>query len=349
MDGATGLAEALWHPTEEWGVDHPPQWCLTRSTVGFRELSTTRKNSKGEMKRLFLPRQALAFLVAFGSVILTSCGATTGSASSTAFHSSDPRDPLGGKLPSDIRLFTVNGTWVAPRDGTYTVVAVGAGGGGGGAGSASTIGGISDQVGGSGGAAGAVTINDVIARTGEHFAIEVGVPGTPGSGGAVNGGSGERGGTGGSSSCAGIAFADGGVGGDGSPGNSNATVLNPLGAGNSSDGTLRAPGSGGGAEVSGGEMSGSSYLYAWPGGGGGGAASATRGGSGGGAAGVSGADSPGGGLGDMPGANGGDGATNRIYTSGAGGGGGGGGAPGGRGGIGGRGQSGAVVITGPLR
>jgi hypothetical protein len=64
---------------------------------------------------------------------------------------------------------------------------------------------------------------------------------------------------------------------------------------------------------------------------------------------VSGADSPGGGLGDMPVANGGDGATNRIYTSGAGGGGGGGGAPGGRGGIGGRGQSGAVVITGPLR
>jgi uncharacterized protein len=51
----------------------------------------------------------------------------------------------------------------------------------------------------------------------------------------------------------------------------------------------------------------------------------------------------------MPTADGGTGATNRIFTSGAGGGGGGGGASGGKGGSGGSGQGGAVFITGPLK
>jgi hypothetical protein len=158
------------------------------------------------------------------------------------------------------------------------VLSVGGGGGGGGGGSALTIGGVTDQAGGAGGAAGGVTMNSFVGHVGQRFAIVVGAGGTPGTGGAANGGSGGRGGVGGVSSCAGIASADGGSGAAGSPGNSDAVVLNPVGPGNSSDGTDRAPGSGGGAGPSGGGVSGSAYLYAWPGGGGGGTATASGGG-----------------------------------------------------------------------
>ena len=167
---------------------------------------------------------------------------------------------------------------MVPRNGAYTVLAVAGGGGGGGGGSARNTDGVSHQVGGAGGAAGAVTINSFFGRAGEQFAVTVGGGGSPGIGGAANGGSGTRGGAGGPSCFPHVAIADGGSGGAGSPGNSSLTVLNPIAAGNSSDGTARAPGSGGGATITGGEVSGSQNLYAWPGGGGGELRPANKGG-----------------------------------------------------------------------
>ena len=204
----------------------------------------------------------------------------------------------GLRLPGDYHLFTHSGTWVAPRAGTYMVVAVGGGGGGGGGGAA-MAGGVANQVGGAGGSAGAVTINDMVTRAGRRFRISVGQGGTPGAGGPANGGSGGLGGNGGVSSFPGVASADGGTGGPGGPGNSSSTVLAPVGAGRSSLGDMQAPGSAGAATATAGEPSGSSFLYAWPGGGGGGPAGSGRGGSGGGAAGASGAIAPGGRVGAM--------------------------------------------------
>ena len=251
-------------------------------------------------------------------------------------------------LPGDYHLFTRAGTWIAPKTGLYMVVAVGGGGGGGGGGAAAGVGGVANQVGGAGGSAGGVTINDVTARAGRRFKILVGKGGAPGAGGAANGGSGGAGGDGGVSSFPGVASADGGTGGPGGPGNSTSTVLAPVGAGRSSLGEMQAPGSGGAASAMLGEPSGSSFLYAWPGGGGGGPAGSGRGGSGGGAAGVSGTIASGGHSGAMNGPSGGRGSTNRIFTSGAGGGGGGGGSPGGAGGVGGSGVGGYLDIIGPL-
>ena len=219
-----------------------------------------------------------------GFLVLASCGATPSSGPTARSKSTTSKSTLSVILShkplitaaSGSQLFVISGTFRVPHDGIYTVVAVGGGGGGGGGGSASTSGGVSDQVGGAGGAAGAVTVKSFYGHTGQRFAIVVTPGGNPGVGGAANGGSGTRGGTGGRSSCVGIASADGGVGGAGSPGNSNATVLGPVAAGNASYGTVRGIGSGGGAGVLGGGVSGSANVYAWPGGGGGGTASSDR-------------------------------------------------------------------------
>ena len=174
-----------------------------------------------------MPKSIRICLVVSGSILLASCS------TSSSQQPSNPPEPghtpqLAGRLPSDMHLFTKGGSWVAPRNGTYAIVAVGGGGGGGGAGSACSANGTSDQVGGAGGASGAVTMNDVIAITGQRFTIKVGLGGTPGFGGAANCGSGTRGGPGGTSSFQGFASADGGSGGAASPGNSIATVLNPV-------------------------------------------------------------------------------------------------------------------------
>lgn len=307
----------------------------------------------------FSPRKNRHIRIALGTLFLASLalalsagGANTPTAAaspnSARVVATQGRAPNLTGLPGDIHLFTQPGTWVAPRNGAYMVVAVGGGGGGGGGG-ASAIGGVANQVGGAGGAAGAVSINDVIARAGQRFKVRVGAGGSGGAGGAANGGSGGRGGDGGTSSFPGIASADGGVGGLGGAGNSMTTVLAPVAAGRSSFGDMQAPGSGGAATSTGGRPSGSSYLYAWPGGGGGGPAVLGHGGGGGGAAGDSGTIAAGGRMGVMAGPDGGKGSTNRIFTSGAGGGGGGGGAPGGAGGAGGAGVGGFLEIIGPLK
>ncbi len=237
-------------------------------------------------------------------------------------HKQPSTSPVGSAdlrlLPGDYQLFTRSGTWVARRSGMYMVVAVGGGGGGGGGGAAAVVGGVANQVGGAGGSAGGVTINDVITRAGRRFRISVGNGGTGGAGGSANGGSGGAGGNGGVSSFPDVASADGGTGGPGGAGNSSSTVLAPVGAGRSSLGEMQAPGSAGAASATTGEPSGSSFLYAWPGGGGGGPAGSGRGGSGGRAAGTAGTIAPGGHIGAMTGANGGTGSTNRIFTSGAG-------------------------------
>ena len=308
---------------------------------------------RGSSAPLHLRRVALA-LSAIGVInaIISLDGGNGVAGAASQSHGTTTSSQAGAQdltlLPGDYHLFTRSGTWVAPKTGLYMVVAVGAGGGGGGGGSAATTGGVANQVGGAGGSAGGVTINDVTARAGRRFKILVGKGGAPGAGGSVNGGSGGAGGAGGVSSFPGVASADGGTGGPGAPGNSTATVLAPVGAGRSSLGEMQAPGSGGASNAMAGEPSGSSFLYAWPGGGGGGPAGSGRGGSGGGAAGVSGTIASGGHSGAMQGPNGGRGSTNRIYTSGAGGGGGGGGAPGGTGGPGGSGVGGYLDIIGPL-
>jgi hypothetical protein len=282
-------------------------------------------------------------------VVLNRAGGVADAASANQGQASS--SPIGAQdlrlLPGDYHLFTRSGVWVAPKTGMYMVVAVGGGGGGGGGGAAA-VGGVSTQVGGAGGSAGGVTINDAIVRAGRRFKISVGKGGAPGTGGSANGGAGGAGGNGGISSFPGVASADGGTGGPGGLGNSSSTVLAPIGAGRSSLGDVQAPGSGGSASAIGGRPSGSSFLYAWPGGGGGGPAGSGRGGGGGGAAGISGTIAAGGLRGVMNGASGGTGSTNRIYTSGAGGGGGGGGAPGGAGGQGGSGVAGYLDIIGPL-
>ena len=288
-------------PTVTGCYHHPGRRSMHSPDPGGGTDPRSQKDARTHVKRVNLSRLVLVLFTVGCAGLLASCSSASDAASTTTTSPSHSGEPLRGQLPSDIRAFTRNGTWVAPRNGTYTVVTIGAGGGGGGGGSALTAAGVSDQVGGAGGAAGAVTINDVIAKAGQRFAIRVGVGGNPRHRRRANGGSGTRGGTGGTSSCQGVASADGGVGGAGSVGDSDGTVLNPVGAGNSSDGTIRSPGSGGGAGPDGGGMSGSSYLYSWPGGGGGGTASTTEGGSGGGAAGVSGTDSPGGGVGNMSG------------------------------------------------
>ena len=296
------------------------------------------------MEEPVMSKRATA-LVVTSAVILSACGASA-TAPQEPVKSTTSSVGLGGLTSkSGSELFVTSGWFTVRRAGTYTVIALGGGGGGGGGGSALTVGGVLKQAGGAGGASGAVTINAFVGHVGERLKVTVGAGGKGGAGGTVNGGSGERGVAGGASSCAEVASADGGSGGAGSPGNSDAVVLNPVGAGNSSDGTDRTPGSGGGSGPSGGGISGSAYLQAWPGGGGGGTASANRGGGGGGAAGTAGTDSAGGGIGTMTGPAGGDGATNHIYTSAAGGGGGGGGAPNGAGGAGGAGVSGFVAIT----
>ena len=187
----------------------------------------SQKDARTHVKRVNLSRLVLLIMAVGCAGLLASCSAASDAASRTSASASNSGEPLRGQLPSDLRAFTRNGTWVAPKNGTYTVVTIGAGGGGGGGGSALTAAGVPDQVGGAGGAAGAVTINDVIAKAGQRFAIRVGVGGIPGTGGGANGGSGTRGGTGGTSSCQGVASADGGVGGAGSVGDSDGTVLNP--------------------------------------------------------------------------------------------------------------------------
>jgi hypothetical protein len=296
-------------------------------------------------------RVALAFsaVAVLGALAFDCMGGGDAAAATKSGSNSHPSQaPSNLHLPGDYHLFTHSGTWVAPKTGTYMVVAVGGGGGGGGGGAAAIAGGITNQVGGAGGSAGAVTINDFVTRAGRRFRISVGKGGAPGAGGAANGGSGGSGGDGGISSFPGVASADGGTGGPGGTRNSSATVLAPVGAGRSSLGDMQAPGSAGAATATVGEPSGSSYLYAWPGGGGGGPAGSGHGGSGGGAAGTSGTIAPGGRVGAMIGMAGGIGSTNRTFTSGAGGGGGGGGAPGGAGGSGGAGVGGYLDIIGPL-
>ena len=243
-----------------------------------------------------------------------------------------------------LRIFTCratttsyhSGIWVAPKAGTYMVVAVGGGGGGGG-GPRPWVGSQIKWV---------VRV-DLPApspsttwsrRAGRRFRISVGKGGTPGGGGSANGGSGGLGGDGGVSSFPGVASADGGTGGPGGPGNSSSTVLAPVGAGRSSVGDMQAPGSAGAATA---QLPGNHWgpRTCMPGRGA--VAAALRGrarGSGGGAAGASGTIAPGGRVAAMIGTSGGTGSTNRTFTSGAGGGGGGGGgAPGGMGGSGGAG------------
>ena len=211
-------------------------------------------------------RRLAIVLIVSGTVVLSSCRTAINSGPSTT---SKPASPLTLSHKALItaasggQLFVISGTFRVPRNGIYTCVAVGGGGGGGGGGSALNSGGVSDQVGGAGGAAGAVTIKSFFGHTGQQITITItfgGAPGVfggaPGVGGEANGGSGTQGGAGGTSSCVGIASADGGVGGAGSPGNSNATVFNPIAAGNASYGTARGVGSGGGAGVVGGGASG---------------------------------------------------------------------------------------------
>ena len=287
------------------------------------------------------------------SALIYQGGGAGASDAASQNHKQTSPSPVGSAgprlLPGDFHLFTRSGTWVAPKSGMYMVVAVGGGGGGGGGGAAAVVGGVANQVGGAGGSAGSVTINDVITRAGRRFRISVGKGGTAGAGGSANGGSGGTGGNGGvfelSRCCVCGRWRrrtwwsreqqfDG-------PGTRRCGWFESLGE-------MQAPGSGGAASTTTGEPSGSSYLYAWPGGGGGGPAGSGRGGSGGGAAGTAGTIAPGGHIGAMTGANGGTGSTNRIFTSGAGGGGGGGGAPNGAGGAGGPGVGGYLDIIGPL-
>src|ERR1022692_2040601 len=140
----------------------------------------------------FVPRRLLVVLVLSGSLVLASCGTSTGvdnsSISSTKTSPRGTKTPPGGAYQG--KLFYASGTFVVPHNGAYTVLAVGGGGGGGGGGSVRNTDGVSHQVGGAGGAAGAVTINSFFGRAGQRIAIVVGGGGTPGAGGAANGGSG---------------------------------------------------------------------------------------------------------------------------------------------------------------
>jgi hypothetical protein len=247
-----------------------------------------------------------------------------------------PRSASDSSLAS--QKFTANGTFVAPRTGTYSIKAVGGGAGGAGGGS----GHASQQVGGGGGGAGEFVESIVSLTVGDSLAVTIGGGGAGGAGGAV-GGAGSDGSVGGNTTVTGGALpatiqANGGSQGIKGLASSNAASnAGVYGAGpqGPSTGSNSIPGNGGTGSPTQANQGGRRIGLSGRGGGGGAPANASLGGSAGNGNILSTKTAD---------ANGGS-ASAAPANTGQGGDGGGGGAPTGTGGAGGNGGSGLVVIT----
>ena len=125
---------------------------MIRSNPESDVRATSRRSSSNSM-RIRCMALALSAIGMFGVLALDCTDGSEADASPNSRTNSPSQAPSSDLrlLPGDYHLFIHSGVWVAPKAGTYMVVAVGGGGGGGGGGAAATVGGVANQVGGAGG------------------------------------------------------------------------------------------------------------------------------------------------------------------------------------------------------